>query len=78
MDAMAIVAVADPDTPFAPKVPVMPAGQADVTKVTAELNPFKALTVTVDVVVEPAVPVAGDALSRKLGSAGAVPEVVKL
>jgi hypothetical protein len=55
-----------------PKVPVMPAGQPDVAKVTVELKPFAGLTVTVDVPDDAAAAVAGLALKEKLGCVDAL------
>ncbi len=52
---------------FVPKVPVMPVGQPDVARVTAELKPFAGVTVTVEVPLAPTLAVAAVALSVKLG-----------
>ena len=58
---------------FVPKFPVIPAGQLDATKVTAELKPLAGLIVTVD-----AFDTAGVALSVKLGAAVTVRAIVVL
>ena len=49
-----------------PKVAVMPVGQPDATRVTAELNPLAGVIVTVDVPADPAVAAAEVTLKVKL------------
>ena len=58
---------------FVPKVPVMPGGQLDATKVTAELNPFAGLIVTVETFATAAL-----ALKVKLDAGATVSEIVVL
>jgi hypothetical protein len=48
-----ILAVAEAATELVPNVPVIPDGQFDAVSVTAELKPFAAVTVTVDVAMVP-------------------------
>ena len=64
-----IVTIDDAVAGFVPKLPLMPVGQPDVASVTAALNPFTAVTATVDVPVDPAAAVAAVALIVKLGAA---------
>ena len=54
---------------FAAKVPVIPAGHADAASVTAELNPFNGVIVTVEDPLDPATAETALALSVKLGAA---------
>ena len=68
-DPTPIVTAEDPVVGFVPKVPAMPAGQPEAVKVTAELNPFKGATVTVDVPLAPATAAAAVALRVKPGTA---------
>jgi hypothetical protein len=63
---------------FVPKLPLMPAGQPEVASVTAELNPFTAVTATVEVPVDPTVAVAAVALIVKLGAAFTVSAMLVL
>jgi hypothetical protein len=51
-----------------PKVPVMPAGQFDVEKVTAELKPLAGVTVIVEVPLDPTVALAAVAFKVKFGT----------
>ena len=55
---------------FVPKLPVIPAGQPEVANVTAELNPFTGVTVTVELPADPTTADAGVAPSVKLGCKG--------
>ena len=73
-----MVIVDDAVAGFVPNVPVMPAGQADAASVTAELNPFAGVTVTVDALVDPTVAVAAVAPRVNLGAALTVSEMLVL
>ena len=57
---------------FVPKLPVIPAGQLEATRVTKDANPPEGVTVTVDVPLAPATAVAELAFKAKLGFGAAV------
>src|SRR5450432_1154954 len=63
---------------FVPNVPVIPVGQLDAARVTAELKPLAGIIVTVDVPVDPTIAVAAVAPIVKLGAALRVSERVVL
>jgi hypothetical protein len=70
-----MVTIEDEVAGLVPKIPVIPGGQADAARVTPELKPYKGLTVTVDVPVDPADTVAPVAFKAKLGCAVTVSEM---
>ena len=76
-DPTAMATVDDLVAGLVPKAPVIPEGQPETVSVTAELNPFAGVTVTVDVPFAPAIAVALVAPSVNPGEgAGAVPATV--
>src|SRR5436305_1902585 len=73
-----MVATEDDVAGFVANVPVIPAGQLDTARVTAELKPLAGVTVIVEVPLDPTIADVATAPKVKVGAALTVNEIVVL